>query len=72
MWKSYDPDVVIDKDIYEIRTFDGKEYKNMYPNGGGFHRTVPCAQTPSRVPVEEVSHIKFQMTLEQQQDSFKA
>lgn len=72
MWKPYDSESDLEKDIYEIRTHAGNEYKNMYPNGGGFHRTVPCSQTPSRVPFEDVSHVKFQMTLEQQQDSFKA
>lgn len=54
----------VEKEIYTIRTRDGKEMGDYYPNGGNFHRTKPHAENPAVVPKSEVTHVALQSRME--------
>lgn len=52
-WQEYDHDY--EKDFQDIRTKDGKEYINCWPNAG----TWNVLNAGIRIPDSEVTHIKL-------------
>ncbi len=56
------------KDVYSIRAF-GQEMENYYPNGTGFHRIVAHPTDPARVDRADVTHYRYDMTLEEHSET---
>ena len=54
-WQEYDHDY--EKDIQDIRTRDGKEFINCYPNAGKWH--VLNSKNGLQIPDSEITHIRL-------------
>lgn len=54
-WQEYDHDY--EKDFQDIRTKDGKEYINCWPNAGTWN--VLSSKKPLRIMDEDVTHIRL-------------
>ena len=54
-WQPYDHDY--EKDFQDIRTKDGKEYINCYPNAGKW--SVLSSKKPISIPDSEVTHVRL-------------
>ena len=54
-WQIYDHDY--EKDFQDIRTKDGKEYFNCWPNAGKW--SVLSSKKPIQIMDEDVTHIKL-------------
>ncbi len=54
-WQEYDHDY--EKQIQDIKTKDGKEYVNCWPNAGKW--IVLSHKTGLSIPDEDVTHVKL-------------
>lgn len=54
-WQEYDHDY--EKDCQDIRTADGKEYINCWPNAGKWH--VLSSKVGKLIPDEQVTHVRL-------------
>lgn len=54
-WQEYDQDY--EKDFQDIRTKDGKEYINCWPNAGKW--SVLSSKKPIQIKDEDVTHVRL-------------
>lgn len=54
-WQEYDQDY--EKDIQDIRTKDGKEYKTCWPNAGKW--SVLSTKVPISILDADVTHVRL-------------
>ena len=54
-WQEYDHDY--EKDIQDIRTKDGKEYVNCWPNAGKW--SVLSSKKPLQIMDADVTHVRL-------------
>lgn len=54
-WQEYDHDY--EKDFQDIRTKDGNEYINCWPNAGSW--AVLSSKKPIRIPDADVTHVRL-------------
>lgn len=54
-WQEYDHDY--EKELQDIRTKDGKEYKNCWPNAGKW--VVMSDNNAPNIPDADVTHVRL-------------